>query len=156
MKLKKISFSFLQEYIFFSKITYIITFSAIWRQSHRGKYFPRPGKVGLRALLARQFCLRCIINKCIHFFLKLFYLLVRYSSSSPPPQYTVKTRVWRPCNFTPQHSLTDPVGQPFSFHLGDQQFASWGCTNSQWNRVSPVSDVSLHWWPRGDWSLALP
>ncbi len=28
-------------------MTYIITFSAIWRQSHRGKYFPRPGKVGL-------------------------------------------------------------------------------------------------------------
>jgi hypothetical protein len=32
----------------FLKITYIITFSAIWRQSYRGKYFPRPGKIGLR------------------------------------------------------------------------------------------------------------
>ncbi len=37
-----------------------------------------------------------------------------------------------------------------------QRFWSWGCTNSQWNRVSPVSVVSLHWWPRCDWSLASP
>jgi hypothetical protein len=38
-------------------------------------------------------------------------------------------------------------GQPFASHLGGQQFTSRGCTNSQWNRVSPVSIVSLHWWP---------
>ncbi len=25
-----------------------------------------------------------------------------------------------------------------------------------WNRDSPVSDVSLHWWPRRDWSFLWP
>ncbi len=61
--------------------------------------------------------------------------------------------MWRPCNFTPIHSLTGPVGQPFASCLGGQRFASPGCTNSQWNRVSPVSDVSLNWWPWRYWSL---
>jgi hypothetical protein len=36
-------------------------------------------------------------------------------------------------------------GQSFASLLGGQRFASRGCTNSLWNRVSPVSDVSLHW-----------
>jgi hypothetical protein len=30
----------------------------------------------------------------------------------------------------------------------------WGVL--QWNRDSPVSVVSLHWWPRHDWSLWPP
>ncbi len=51
--------------------------------------------------------------------------------------------LWRPCNFTPIHSLTGPVGQPFASCLGGQRFLSHGCTNSQWNQVSPVSIVSL-------------
>jgi hypothetical protein len=51
--------------------------------------------------------------------------------------------LWRPCNFTPAHSLTGPVAQPFASRLGGQRFASRGCTNSQWNRVFPVSAVSL-------------
>jgi hypothetical protein len=65
-----------------------------------------------------------------------------------------KARLWR--NVIPIHSLTGPVGQPFASCLGGQGFASWGCTNSQWNQVSPVSVVSLHWWPWPDWSLASP
>ncbi len=51
--------------------------------------------------------------------------------------------LWRPSNFTPTHSLTGPLGQPFASCLGGQWFASWGCTTSQWNWVSPVSVVSL-------------
>ncbi len=38
--------------------------------------------------------------------------------------------LWRPCNFTPIHSLTGPVDQPFASCLGDQQFASRRCTHS--------------------------
>jgi hypothetical protein len=57
----------------------------------------------------------------------------------------------RPCNFTPLHSLTGPAGSPFASRLGGQWFTSQGCTNSQWNRVSPVNYVSLHypldWFP---------
>ncbi len=40
-------------------------------------------------------------------------------------------------------SLTGPVGQLFASRLGGQWFASWGCTNSQWNRVSFFSTVTL-------------
>ncbi len=47
--------------------------------------------------------------------------------------------LWRPCYFTSLHSLTGPVGQPFASHLGVQRFESRGCTNSQWNQVTPVS-----------------
>jgi hypothetical protein len=46
-EVKKDSFFVSAGIYIFKKITYIITFSAIWRQSHRGKYFPRPGKIGL-------------------------------------------------------------------------------------------------------------
>jgi hypothetical protein len=51
--------------------------------------------------------------------------------------------LWRPCNFTPTHSLTGPVGQPFSSRLGGQWFASRGF-------------VSLYQWPCLDWLLASP
>jgi hypothetical protein len=55
---------------------YIITFSAIWRQSHRGKYLPRPGKVGLRNRIAPTET--CIIQSNwpynIHAALIFFYL----------------------------------------------------------------------------------
>ncbi len=51
--------------------------------------------------------------------------------------------LWRPCTFTPIHSLTGPMGQPFASRLGGQWFAYRGCTNSQWNRVSPVRAVLL-------------
>jgi hypothetical protein len=47
----------------------------------------------------------------------------------------------------PLHSLTGSVVQPFASHLGGQLFVLRGCTNSQWNWVSPVIVVSLHWWP---------
>jgi hypothetical protein len=51
--------------------------------------------------------------------------------------------LWRPCNFTPTHSLTGPVGQLFASRLGGQRFAPRRCTTSQWNWVYPVSDISL-------------
>jgi hypothetical protein len=35
------------------------------------------------------------------------------------------------------------VGQPFASRLGGQRFTFQGCTNSQWDQISPVSDVSL-------------
>jgi hypothetical protein len=38
--------------------------------------------------------------------------------------------LWRPCNFTPIHSLTGLVGQPFASCLGDQRFSSWGCIHT--------------------------
>ncbi len=28
-------------------------------------------------------------------------------------------KLWRPCNFTPTHSLTGPVGQPFASRLAE-------------------------------------
>ncbi len=64
--------------------------------------------------------------------------------------------MWRPCNVTPTQSLTGPVGQPFTSRLWIQQYVSPGCTNSQWNRVSPVNAFLLHWWPQRDWSLSSP
>ncbi len=75
----------------------------------------------------------------------------------PPPHNTVTGQspsqvavggggdLWRPCNFSPPHSLTGPVGQPFASHLGGQRFMSCGCTNSQLNWVSSVSVVSLQY-----------
>jgi hypothetical protein len=73
----------------------------------------------------------------------------------PPPSNTVTGQnpgqvvgggdLWRPCILIPLHSLTGPVGQLFASHLESQRFASWGCTNSQWNQVSPVSIVLRHY-----------
>jgi hypothetical protein len=85
----------------------------------------------------------------------IIYLLMYHYVSLNAPCSPVNV-LWRPCNFTLLYSLTGPVGQPFASCLGGQRFASWGCTNSQWNRISPVSVVSLHWWPWCDWSLASP
>jgi hypothetical protein len=72
------------------------------------------------------------------------------SSSVLSAQWPVRAPVkllggalWRPCNFTLTHSVTGLVGEPFSSCLGGQRFTSRGCTNSQWNWVSPVIDVSL-------------
>ncbi len=42
----------------------------------------------------------------------------------------IYTILWRPCNFTPTHSLTGPVSQPFASRLGGQRFAYLGCTHS--------------------------
>ncbi len=39
-------------------------------------------------------------------------------------------RVWRPCNFTPIHSLTGLVGQLFASRQWGQRFPSRGCTHS--------------------------
>jgi hypothetical protein len=42
---------------------------------------------------------------------------------------------WRPCSFTPIHSLNGPVGQLFASHLGGQRFMSQACPHLQWNWV---------------------
>ncbi len=57
--------------------------------------------------------------------------------------------LWRACNLTAFiNSLTRPVGQPFaSCHEGPGSIPR-GIL--KWNQDSPVSVVSLHWWP---WSL---
>jgi hypothetical protein len=70
--------------------------------------------------------------------LKFFrFLDSREDRSSTGTRTQDKTEVlWRPCSFTPIHSLTGPVGQPFASCLGGQRFASMGCTHTiQWNGV---------------------
>ncbi len=62
------------------------------------------------------------------------------------------TKLWRACNLTYFiHSLTGPVGQPFASCHEGPGFNPQGVLI--WNQDSPVSVVSLHWWPRRDWSL---
>ncbi len=64
----------------------------------------------------------------------------------------LKYLLWRACNLTAFiHSSTGPVVHPFaSWHEGPG-FNPQG--SLMWNRDSPVSVVSLLWWPRCDWSL---
>jgi hypothetical protein len=61
---------------------------------------------------------------------------------------------WRPCNFTPTHSLTGPVGQPFASRHGGHQCASQGCTQTHngngflllaMARYIGDPDVIYHW-----------
>ncbi len=57
-------------------------------------------------------------------------------------------RVWRSCNLTAFiHSSTGLVVHPFASRH------EYPTGVLMWNRDSPVSVVSLHWWPRRDWSL---
>ncbi len=67
--------------------------------------------------------------------------------------HAVYDYLWRVCNLTAFiHSLTGPVGQPFASHHEGPRFNPRGGV-LMWNRDSPVSVVSLHWWPQHDWSL---
>jgi hypothetical protein len=60
--------------------------------------------------------------------------------------------LWRACNFTAFiHSSTGPVVHPFASHHEGPGFIPRVVLT--WNRDSPVSVVSLHWWPWRDWSL---
>jgi hypothetical protein len=62
--------------------------------------------------------------------------------------------LWRACNltaFTP--CLTGPVDYPFASRNEGPGLNPKGGTYSKWNQDSPVSVVSLHWWPWSDWSL---
>jgi hypothetical protein len=64
----------------------------------------------------------------------------------------MKRDLWWTCNLTGfTQSLTGPVGQPFASHYEGRGFNPQGVL--MWNRDSPVSVVSLHWWPWCDWSL---
>ncbi len=60
--------------------------------------------------------------------------------------------MWRACNltwFSP--FLTGPVDYLFASRHKGLRFKSPGGV-LMWNRDSPVSVVSLHWWPPRDWS----
>ncbi len=63
--------------------------------------------------------------------------------------------LWRACNLTAFiHSSTGPVVHPFaSRHEG---LGSIPRGVLMWNWNSPLSIVSLHWWPQRDWSLWPP
>ncbi len=61
-------------------------------------------------------------------------------------------KLWRVCNLTSfSPCLTGPVDYPFASCPRDPGSKPLG--GLMWNRDSPVSIVSLHWWPRRDWSL---
>ncbi len=63
--------------------------------------------------------------------------------------------LWRACNLTAfVHSSTGPVVHPFASRHEGPVFQSIGGV-LMWHRDSPFSVVSLHWWPRRDWSLGL-
>ncbi len=61
-------------------------------------------------------------------------------------------KLWRACNLTAFiHSSTGSVVHPFASRREGPGFNPQGVL--KWNWDSPVSVVSLHWWPRHDWSL---
>ncbi len=63
--------------------------------------------------------------------------------------------LWRACNLTLfSPCLTGPVDYLFASRHKGLRFKSPGDTHVNWD--SPVSVVSLHWWPRRDWSLLWP
>jgi hypothetical protein len=74
------------------------------------------------------------------------YGLLRHAQS-----HTQRENMWRAFNLTAFiHSSTGPVVRPFaSPHEGP----GFPRRVLMWNRDSPVSVVSLHWWPQRDWSL---
>ncbi len=60
--------------------------------------------------------------------------------------------LWRACDLTAFiHSSTGPVVHPFAFRHEGPGFNPQGVL--MWNRDSPVTVVSLHWWPWRDWPL---
>jgi hypothetical protein len=82
-----------------------------------------------------------------------FHMYILYKESSTC--FSLNKLLW-----SLLHSLSTTVSLVqwvnLCFLSRGQRFASRGCTHSQqWNQVSPVSTVSLHWWPRRDpWSQA--
>ncbi len=62
------------------------------------------------------------------------------------------SNLWRACNLTPfSPCLTGPVDYLFASRHKGPRFKSPGEV-LMWNWDSPVSIVSLHWWPWRDWS----
>jgi hypothetical protein len=76
------------------------------------------------------------------------YIEERYIQQSP-----ADTILWRACNLTAfTHSSTWSSGPPRLLpDIRDPGSIPSGVF--MWNWDSPVSVVSLHWWPRHDWSL---
>jgi hypothetical protein len=61
--------------------------------------------------------------------------------------------MWRACNLIAFiHRSTGPVAHPFASRHEGLGLGSIPRGVLMWNRDSPVSIVSLHWWPRCDWS----
>ncbi len=61
-------------------------------------------------------------------------------------------RLWRACIITMSHWFS---GLPVCFpSQGTPVQIPWGVL--KWNQDSPVSVVSLHWWPQRDWSFLWP
>jgi hypothetical protein len=61
--------------------------------------------------------------------------------------------MWRACNLIAFiHRSTGPVAHPFASRHEGPGLGSIPRGVLMWNRDSPVSIVSLHWWPRRDWS----
>ncbi len=67
--------------------------------------------------------------------------------------YPLSVCLWRACNLTAfEPCLTGPVDYPFASRHERPRFnPPRGAL--MWKRNSPVSIVSLHWWPWRDWSL---
>jgi hypothetical protein len=64
----------------------------------------------------------------------------------------LKSKLWRACNLTAFiHSSAGPVVHPLLPVVRDPCSIPRGVL--MWNWDSPVSVVSLHWWPWRDWSL---
>ncbi len=59
---------------------------------------------------------------------------------------------WRPCSYSPIHNLTVPMGQPFTSGLGGYGSCPRDALTLTMEPGSPVSNVSLHWWPQRNWS----
>ncbi len=67
--------------------------------------------------------------------------------------------LWRACNLTSfSPGLTGPVDYPFTRLLPVTRDPGSNPLGGvlMWDRDSPVSIVSLHWWPRRDWSFLWP
>ncbi len=61
--------------------------------------------------------------------------------------------MWRPCSFSPIHSLTGLVGQKGLIPVyGGSALRPRDASTLTMESYSPVSNVSLHWWPRHNWS----
>ncbi len=97
------------------------------------------------------FTASCIHNRPPLQYVSIFHVLLYWYPLVASYFYKV---VWRPCNFTPIHGLTRPVGQLFATRLGGQQFMSRGCTHSHngtgflllaMSRYIGDPDVIDHW-----------
>ncbi len=67
----------------------------------------------------------------------------KHSDRLNPPVRLLGEAPWRPCSFTPIHSLTGPVGQPFASRLGGSGSRPMVALTLTMEPGSPVSNVLL-------------